>query len=74
MGSRPKSRWPSWRRGSKPRDSPFGEPRNSCANTSPEIMERAAPNPKRGGKVEIRFRERGELDALMTLLVPKEPT
>ena len=29
---------------------------------------------RRGGKVEIRFRERGELDALMTLLVPKEPT
>jgi ParB family chromosome partitioning protein len=29
---------------------------------------------RRGGKVEIRFREKEELDALMTLLVPKEPT
>ena len=28
---------------------------------------------RRGGKVEIRFREKEELDALMTLLVPKEP-
>jgi ParB family chromosome partitioning protein len=27
---------------------------------------------RRGGKVEIRFREKEELDALMTLLVPKE--
>ena len=28
---------------------------------------------RRGGKVEIRFREKKELDALMTLLVPEEP-
>jgi ParB family chromosome partitioning protein len=28
---------------------------------------------RRGGKVEIRFREKEELDALMTLLVPEEP-
>jgi ParB family chromosome partitioning protein len=28
---------------------------------------------RRGGKVEIRFREKEELDALMTLLVPKSP-
>lgn len=28
---------------------------------------------RRGGKVEIRFREKEELDALMTLLVPNEP-
>jgi ParB family chromosome partitioning protein len=28
---------------------------------------------RRGGKVEIRFREKEELDALMTLLVPREP-
>jgi ParB family chromosome partitioning protein len=28
---------------------------------------------RRGGKVEIRFREKEELDALMTLLVPQEP-
>jgi ParB family chromosome partitioning protein len=28
---------------------------------------------RRGGKVEIRFREKKELDALMTLLVPREP-
>ena len=28
---------------------------------------------RRGGKVEIRFREKEELDALMTHLVPKEP-
>ncbi len=28
---------------------------------------------RRGGKVEIRFREREELDALITLLVPEEP-
>jgi hypothetical protein len=27
---------------------------------------------RRGGKVEIRFREKEELDALMTLLVPEE--
>ena len=29
---------------------------------------------RRGGKVEIRFREKEELDALMTLLVPEEPS
>jgi ParB family transcriptional regulator, chromosome partitioning protein len=28
---------------------------------------------RRGGKVEIRFREKEELDTLMTLLVPEEP-
>ena len=28
---------------------------------------------RRGGKVEIRFREKAELDALMMLLVPEEP-
>ena len=28
---------------------------------------------RRGGKVEIRFRQKEELDALMTLLVPEEP-
>ena len=28
---------------------------------------------RRGGKVEIRFREKEDLDALITLLVPKEP-
>jgi ParB family chromosome partitioning protein len=28
---------------------------------------------RRGGKVEIRFREKEELDALMTLLAPEEP-
>jgi ParB family transcriptional regulator, chromosome partitioning protein len=28
---------------------------------------------RRGGKVEIRFREKEELDALMTLLVPEKP-
>ncbi len=29
---------------------------------------------RKGGKVEIRFRAREELDALITLLVPEEPT
>ncbi|HET6885426.1 MAG TPA: hypothetical protein VFH32_04320, partial [Rubrobacteraceae bacterium] len=28
---------------------------------------------RRGGRVEIRFREKAELDALMMLLVPEEP-
>ena len=101
--SRPRSRWSSWRRGSRSSASPSGRPKSWFANTSPEPGKRAPTQPqqrsetpvefdeasrrmrealelpvrvkplRRGGKVEIRFREKEELDALLTLLSPERP-